>query len=264
MRRLRRHALAPTGKRPRAAANAATRAGSRFAGKIPWPRVGKWGALALLAALVLPVLEVGCVRFVNPPGTPLMALRHLEARLGGRTPPPVRFRWLPWRALPDDFLRAIWAAEDARFFKHHGFDWIEFHTAMAQAERTGTSPRGISTITMQCARSLFLWQGHSYVRKGLEAYYTFWMEALLPKRRIFELYANVIELGDGVYGVNAASERWYRKPASQLSSDECVALATLPGAPRRWNPHAPSRRYRGRQARAARELPLMRWPTGVR
>ncbi|MBV9658560.1 MAG: monofunctional biosynthetic peptidoglycan transglycosylase [Verrucomicrobia bacterium] len=232
----------------------------------PWrKRLVKWSLLALLALAVLPVLEVGCVRFVNPPGTPLMALRYVEAQCSrGAHPPRVLYRWRPWREVPDDFLRGVWALEDARFFRHHGFDWIEMNAAVQRAERTGGTPRGSSTITMQCARSLFLWQHRDYVRKALEAYYTFWMETLLSKRRIFELYVNVIELGDGVYGLGAASEFWFKKTPGALSADECALLAAMPPAPRRWNPRAPSRRLRARQERALRELPLLHWPPGVR
>ncbi len=228
-----------------------------------WRRVLKALALLVLALVLLPIFQVGCVRFVNPPGTPLMALRFLEAKLHGN-PAPVRYRWLDWRALPDDFLRSVWVSEDARFFRHRGFDWIEVQAAMAKSEKTGRAPRGTSTITMQCARSLFLWQGRSYVRKTLEAYYTFWMETLLSKRRIFELHANVVELGDGIYGLAAASEFWFRKPPAQLSREECALLAAMLPAPRRWNPRAPSRRLAARQERALREMGLLHWPAGVR
>lgn len=224
----------------------------------------RWAGSGFAALLLLPILQVGCVRVVDPPGTPLMTVRRLEARFSGRAPAPVRYRWLGWRALPEDFLRGAWASEDARFFQHHGFDWKEFRAAMAESDRTGRAPRGTSTISMQCARSLFLWQGRSYVRKGLEAYYTFWMEALLSKRRILELYANVVELGDGVYGVGAAAERWFGRPAAELTREECAVLAAMLPAPRRWDPRRPSPRLRKRWARVQRELPLTRWPAGVR
>lgn len=229
-----------------------------------WRRFVKLFAWAVLALALLPVLQVGCVRFADPPGTPLMALRSLEARMRGDEAHRVRYRWLDWRALPDDFLRAVWVSEDARFFRHRGFDWVEMRAALAKAEKTGRPPRGSSTITMQCARSLFLWQGRSYLRKALEAYYTFWMETLLSKRRIFELHANVVELGDGVYGVGAAAEFWFRKTPAQLSRDECALLAALLPAPRRWNPRAPGRRLAARQERALRESVTVTWPAGVR
>ncbi len=231
------------------------------------PRVGgwkrRWGqrlVLALLVLLVLPIVEVGCVRFVNPPATPLMGIRWLQDRLGGEAHPRVMYRWLPWRELPTTFLKSAWVSEDQRFFLHHGFDWKEMRAAIEKAKRTGGDPRGSSTITMQCARSTFLWQGHSYVRKALEAYYTLWMELLLPKRRVFELYANVVEMGPGVYGVEAASQYHYHKASKALDADEAALLAALLPAPRKWNPRAPSPRLRARQERILRESPLLRWP----
>ena len=217
-------------------------------------------AIALGIALVLPVVEVGCVRVVDPPATPLMGIRWLQDRFGGEAHPRVLYRWLPWGELPPSFLKSAWVSEDQRFFQHHGFDWKEMHAAIEKAKRTGGEPRGSSTITMQCARSLFLWQGHSYVRKGLEAYYTLWMEALLSKRRIFELYANVVEMGPGVYGVEAASQYHYGVPSRRLDAEQVAFLAALLPAPRKWNPRAPTPRLRARQERILRELPQARWP----
>jgi monofunctional biosynthetic peptidoglycan transglycosylase len=213
-----------------------------------------------LAILLLPPFEVLLIRFINPPATPLMGVRWLEDRFAGRMPPPIRYAWLPWKELPLTFVKAAWASEDQRFFVHHGFDWIEMRRSIAKARAEGTEPRGSSTITMQCARSLFLWQGHSYARKGLEAYYTFWMEAILSKRRIFELYANVVELGRGVYGVEAASRYYYGIPARRLSAEQGAFLAAMLPAPRRWDPRRPSRRLRAREERIVRELPALHWP----
>ena len=214
----------------------------------------------MLAVLLLPIVEVAAVRVVHPPFTPLMGLRWVGDRFGGTHRAQVLYRWRSWRDLPPAFLKSAWVSEDQRFFKHHGFDWVEMSHSLEKAERTGGDPRGSSTITMQCARSLFLWQGHSYVRKGLEAYYTVLMEAFLSKRRIFELYANVIEMGPGVYGVAAASEYHYKKDARQLDPEQAAMLAALLPAPRTWNPRAPSKRLLARQQRILRELPTAHWP----
>ena len=220
----------------------------------------KWLTRGVLACLFLPAAEVGCTRFVDPPATPLMGIRWVQDRLAGEPHPRVLYHWLPWRELPVGFLKAAWVSEDSRFFRHHGFDWIEMRHALDRAERTGKDPRGSSTITMQCARSVFLWQGHSYVRKALEAYYTVWMELLLSKRRIFELYANVVEMGPGVYGVEAASRYHYGEPARRLAPEQDALLAALLPAPRRWNPRSPTPRLLARQQRVLRELPLAKWP----
>ncbi len=122
---------------------------------------------------------------------------------------PLRYRWIDLAQMPEMFLKHLWISEDQRFFQHDGFDWKEMDAAVEKAERTGKPVRGASTITNQCARSIFLWQGRSWIRKGLESYYTIWMELLLPKRRILELYANVIEMGRGIYGVEAASQYYF-------------------------------------------------------
>jgi monofunctional biosynthetic peptidoglycan transglycosylase len=215
----------------------------------------------LAGLLLLPPLEVAAVRFVDPPATPLMGIRWLGDRFSGvGGPPRVLYSWLSWNQLPVAFLKSAWVSEDQRFFQHHGFDWIEMRRAVAKARARGGDPRGSSTITMQCARSLFLWQGHSYVRKALEAYYTVWMEALLSKRRIFELYANVVETGRGIYGVGAASRYYYGVPAARLRGEQAAMLAALLPAPRRWDPRQPTKRLLARQQRILRELPSAHWP----
>ena len=242
-------------------ANARGKAAAAVPARGGWKR--RWGkrlAVVLGVLLVLPAVEVGCVRFVNPPATPLMGVRWLQDRVAGEAHPRVMYHWLPWNELPPAFLKSAWVSEDQRFFQHHGFDWKEMHAAIEKAKRTGGEPRGSSTITMQCARSLFLWQGHSYVRKGLEAYYTLWMELLLSKRRIFELYANVVEMGPGVYGIEAASQYHYNLPARRLDADQAALLAALLPAPRKWNPRAPSPRLHAREERILRELPQAHWP----
>lgn len=215
-----------------------------------------------LALALLPAVQAGCVRWVDPPLTPLMLGRQAEARLAGKPDPGRHFEWLPLSRAPDDFIRCVLVAEDQRFFLHRGFDWREIEASRRRAEREGKPARGASTITQQCARSLFLWQGRSWLRKGLEAYYTFWMETLLPKRRILELYANVVEMGDGVYGIGAAARRHYSAPAHELSRVQCAMLAALLPAPRAWDPHRPSPKLARRHARilrSARDAKIPGW-----
>lgn len=169
-----------------------------------------------------------------------MLLRQIEARLEGKSPAPVRYQWLPLKEAPRDFVRCVLTSEDQRFFKHQGFDWDEVRRAKEDAKRRGKAPRGASTITMQCARSTFLWQGRSYVRKGLEVYYTFWMELLLSKQRILELYVNVIEMGDGVYGLAAASEYHFRIPPKKITREQCALLTAILPNPRQRDPRNPA------------------------
>jgi len=214
----------------------------------------------VLALAILPIVQVALVRFFDPPLTPLMLLRQAEARWEKRPSPGRHYAWRPLSQIPRDFLKFVFVSEDQRFFQHHGFDWREVELARKQAERTGKKPRGASTITMQCARSLFLWQGRSWVRKGLEVYYTFWMEALLPKRRILELYANVIEMGDGVYGVEAAARAHFGVEARRLSREQSAALAALLPNPRKWNPREPSPKLAARITKILRQEKQVAFP----
>jgi len=199
--------------------------------------------------LFIPIVQVGWVRFVNPSFTPLMLLRPLEARLDGKPVAKRRYEWRSDATIPVVFLRCVIASEDQRFYQHHGFDWREIRIAQAEAERRGRSPRGASTITMQCARSLFLWQGRSLIRKGLEAYYTVWMELLLSKRRILELYANVVEMGDGIYGVEAAARAHFGVSAPALTRQQAAAIVACFPNPRQRDPRNPSPKVVSRSRR---------------
>jgi len=219
-----------------------------------------WLLVALLALAMLPVIQVACLRFSDPSITPLMILRQTEGRWTGKTSKQRHYEWLPMAQIPHDFLKTVLIAEDQRFFQHHGFDWKEIDAARAQAERTGQAPRGASTITQQCARSLFLWQGRSWIRKGLEAYYTFWMETFLSKNRILELYANVIEMGDGVYGIQAAAQAHYHVAARALTRDQCAALAAILPNPRVWDPRAPTPEVAAKIARILRDEKQVHFP----
>ena len=162
---------------------------------------------------------------------------------------PLLYQWADLPEIPEMFLKHLWISEDQRFFQHAGFDWKEMDLAMKEAERKGKPVRGASTITNQCARSIFLWQGRSWIRKGLESYYTFWMEALLSKGRILELYANVIEMGRGIYGVEAASQHYYGVSARGLTREQSAMLAAVLPNPKRWNPTKPGPTLRRRQQR---------------
>jgi monofunctional biosynthetic peptidoglycan transglycosylase len=219
-----------------------------------------WAALIALFLAFLPVVQVALVRFWDPPVTPLMLLRQAADRASGQPSSPRRYTWRPLAQIPRDFLKFVFISEDQRFFQHHGFDWKEVQLARRQAERTGKKPRGASTITMQCARSLFLWQDRSWIRKGLEAYYTFWMEALLPKRRILELYANVIEMGHGVYGIEAAAHAHFHVNALSLHREQCAALAAILPNPREWDPRAPTPKVAARIARILQQEKQVTFP----
>jgi monofunctional biosynthetic peptidoglycan transglycosylase len=159
---------------------------------------------------------------------------------------------MPLADVPPAMIRYLWASEDQRFFLHGGIDFDEIERAVKESKKTGRKPRGGSTISQQCARSLFLWQGRSWVRKGLETYYTVLMEWLLPKRRILELYVNVIEFGEGVYGVKAAAQTFFHVAPAKMTRNQMSLLAAVMPNPKEWSAVRPSSRVLARQRRVLR------------
>lgn len=214
-------------------------------------RVAGWIARVVAGLVVLSVGAVLVARFVDPPVTPLMVLRLVEGAVHGRWVG-IDQTWVDLDQVSPALLRAVIAAEDARFFTHHGVDFEELEQARAYNERQrGRRLRGASTITMQCARSAFLWTGRTWLRKGLEVYVTALLELLWSKHRILEVYVNVVEWGDGVYGVEAAAQRAFGVPASRLSAPQAALLAAVLPSPLRWSAARPSPGVRTRAARIA-------------
>jgi monofunctional biosynthetic peptidoglycan transglycosylase len=165
----------------------------------------------------------------------------------------VAYRWVPLEAMSPHLPLAVVAAEDQRFPTHHGFDLDAIREAI-ETEETSGRLRGASTLSQQVAKNLFLWRGRSWVRKALEAYFTVLIEALWPKRRILEVYLNLAQLGERLYGVGAAAPQLFRKPASALSAREAATLAaTLPN-PVRLRADSPSRYLRARVAWIERQM----------
>lgn len=214
----------------------------------------KRAALVLAALLAVPASEVSCVWFIDPGVTGPMILRGVFSPFASERVPDAEMEWVPLAEMARAFPRAVVVSEDHHFYGHHGFDWKAIEDARAQASRSGQPSRGASTITQQCARSLFLWQARSWLRKGLEAYYTLWMEALLSKQRIMELYLNVIELGDGIYGVEAAARHYYHVHARQLTIEQVAMLVAILPSPKEWSPLRPSARVLRRQGAILRAL----------
>src|SRR4051812_36935803 len=217
-----------------------------------WRPIRRWIVVLLVIFLVIPALQVATVRFINPPWTVPMLIEQTAAMFSKGPKPPLRYHWIDLHEIPEIFLKHVWISEDERFFQHEGFDWKEMELALKEAERKGKPVRGASTITNQCARSIFLWQGRSWIRKGLEFYYTIWMELLLSKRRILELYANVIEMGPGIYGVEAASQHYFGVSARGLTREQSAMLAAVLPNPKGWDPAHPGPILRWRQQRILR------------
>jgi monofunctional glycosyltransferase len=186
------------------------------------------------------LLIVVAFRFIAPPFTPIMVIRIFEGWFEGRNIT-IHKDWVSYDEISPNFFRAVVSAEDARFMKHGGIDWKAVETAKRYNENhKGRKKRGASTITMQTAKNAFLWHGRNYVRKGLEVYFTQLIEWIWGKKRILEVYANIIEFGEGIYGVEEASLRFFGKHASQISRREAALLAAVLPNPRRWSPAAPT------------------------
>jgi len=200
----------------------------------------KWTVIAALCAPMVPAIQVACLRFSDPTITAPIIWRWAHGQLSGHPTTPTLYQPIPIREAPVSFLTCVWLAEDMRFFEHHGFDWGQIRASLEQAQESGKPARGASTITQQCARSLFLWHKRSWLRKGLEAYYTVWMEILLPKKRILELYVNAIELGDGVYGLEAGAKHHYGVRACDLNVEQAAMLAIILPKPKSWDPNSPT------------------------
>jgi monofunctional biosynthetic peptidoglycan transglycosylase len=196
---------------------------------------------AVAVAGVLFLAYVVALRCVAPPITPLM-LRNAFGYGIAR-------EWVDLDRISPALVRAVIASEDARFFEHHGIDWPAVERARAYNARHGDEPRrGGSTITMQCARNVFLWQGKSWVRKTLEAGLAYAIEVFWGKRRVLEVYLNVIEWGPGVYGAEAAARVNFRTTAARLDPHQAALLVAALPNPLRWRPSMPTRYLLARAA----------------
>jgi monofunctional biosynthetic peptidoglycan transglycosylase len=197
-------------------------------------------ALVLVALLVaLPAVTIFALRWLPPPTSSIMVQDALAARRAGNAGYRIDYRWRPWGAISLNAAAAVIAAEDQRFPEHFGFDFEAIEDAFEEREQRGRL-RGASTISQQVAKNLFLWPGRSYARKGAEAYLTVLIELLWPKRRILEVYLNIAEMGRGIYGVEAASRRYFSKSAKKLTPREAALLAAALPSPRRYRVAPPS------------------------
>ena len=211
----------------------------------PLRRVWRWLCIVLLLALVGPFPVVLAMRVFEPPTTMLMLLRTVERWLDGERPYYPRRQPVPMARISPYLRQAVLAAEDARFYHHFGFDFREIARALEDYEQ-GKGLRGASTITQQTAKNLFLWDGRSWLRKGLEAYLTVVLETLLPKDRILEIYLNLAEWGNAVFGAEMAAEVHYGKAAVSLSRAEAARLAAILPNARGWNVGGRIARHRAR------------------
>ena len=206
----------------------------------------------MLACLLFVALSTGAVlalRWVDPPVTSVMLLQ--PGSVGE-----LYYAWADREAISWDAARAVVASEDQRFAEHHGIDFVSLDRAL-EAYADGDGLRGASTITQQVAKNLFLWQGRSFVRKALEAYFALLLELCLTKERILELYLNVAEFGPQVFGVEAAADKYFGSSASALDLKQAALLAAVLPNPHRLLAAQPSEYVRERQAQIVSEVQLL-------
>lgn len=195
-----------------------------------WRRLRFWLLRALAIAFGLAVALVVAFRFVNPPPGIYMTSERL--RLGG-----IERDWIPLSQMSDDLPLSAAAAEDANFCQHWGFDFAGIRSAFEDGERI----RGGSTISQQVAKNVFLWSGRTWLRKGLEAGFTVLIEAFWPKRRIMEVYLNVAEMGEGVFGAQAAALHYWKMDAGRLGPQRSARLMAVLPNPKEWSPTSGTR-----------------------
>jgi monofunctional glycosyltransferase len=240
----------------------------------------------VVLGLVIGLIGYECIMFVrvlmlrngNPSSTSLIDTRIKEAKAKGQQPKREQI-WVPLDKISPNLQRAVLAGEDTNFLTHHGFDYEAIQKAFEQAQREAAREakaegenddwlpslpefkRGGSTISQQLAKNLYLSSQRSFLRKGQEAALTIMLERTLTKRRILEIYLNVIEWGDGVYGAEAASQRYFHKPASALSANEAAFLSAMIPNPRTvFNPQVNPRRVARRQRIILRGMPYVKLP----
>ena len=212
----------------------------------------KWMVVAFFGSTILAVVTL---RFMPVYFTPLMFIRVGQQITSGESIK-LKHHWVSIDEMAKDMPLAVMSSEDQRFLMHHGFDFDAIQQA-AKENREGKRKRGASTISQQTAKNVFLWPGRTWLRKGLETYFTFLIEALWSKQRIMEVYLNSIEMGNGIYGAEAVAQEHFGCKASQLTRKQCALIAaTLPN-PRKFNSAAPSPYMKKRQRRIVKEMNYM-------
>jgi monofunctional glycosyltransferase len=207
-------------------------------------RLLRWTLIAVVGAFLVTAIPVVAMRWMDPWYSAFMLNAALDARRLDRANYHTDYRWRDLEQISPHAAVAVIAAEDQFFPFHFGFDFKSIREAVRSNERQATRKhprvRGASTISQQVAKNLFLWSGRSYFRKGCEVYFTLLIEATWPKERIIEVYLNVAQFGDGIYGVEAAAQRYWRKPAAQLNRAEAATLAAVLPNPILFKANAPS------------------------
>jgi monofunctional glycosyltransferase len=220
-------------------------------------RVGRLAFDILLCFLAFTLIPVIVFRYVDPPSTPLMWIRWSSSDTESQRSLDT---WQSLENISPHLLKAVIAAEDQKFFTHHGFDWKAIEYAI-QVNLTSDRKIGASTISMQTARNVFLWQKRTWLRKILEGYFTTLIEFFWDKRRILEVYLNVIEWGEGVFGCEKAAQKYFKRSSSLLSPVESAWMAAVLPNPRQWSRQPVPGHVRARQAKILDSMATLRVPT---
>ena len=222
-------------------------------------QIVKWMVVAFFGSTILAVVAF---RFLPVWFTPLMFIRLGEQIAEGKEIK-LRHHWVPLREMTPYMPLAVIASEDQRFLSHHGFDFEAIEKAAKRNRQDNKRKLGASTISQQTAKNVFLWPGRTWVRKGLEAYFTTLIELMWSKERIMEVYLNSIEMGDGIYGAEAVAQWHFSLPSSQLAKGQCALIAaTLPN-PRKYSSAAPSPYMVKRKNKILREMKYIEKHNGM-
>lgn len=207
-----------------------------------WKKIWKWTKRLVVAFFVLSILSTILFRFIPVPITPLMVIRCVEQVFSGEAPK-LKKDWVPMKEMSPNLVLAVISSEDQKFAEHFGFDFEAIEKVAKQnikLQKRGKPIKGGSTISQQCAKNVFLFPQRSYIRKAFEVYFTFLIEIFWSKKRIMEVYLNVIEMGDGIYGAQAASKTYFKKDAKNISASESALIAAVLPNPRKWNAGKPT------------------------
>ncbi len=215
-------------------------------------KIFKWIFKLAIFSFIATVLLVFSMRWINPVTSSIMIQRQISSLFKGEFEL-VKYRWVSYDDVSKYMPIAIVAAEDQNFPNHFGFDFKQIEKALKENKK-GKRIRGASTITQQVAKNLFLWEGKSFIRKGIEAYFTLLIELLWDKRRILEVHMNIAEMGDNLFGVGIASLAYFKKPAIKLTMAQAALLAAVLPNPKRFSVVKPSGYVRGRQNWIIRQI----------
>jgi monofunctional biosynthetic peptidoglycan transglycosylase len=215
-------------------------------------KLKRWFFKTVIVFFITSILAVIAFKWIPVPFTPLMLIRNVEQWIESKSAT-FTHKWVAMSEISPNLAKAVVVSEDQKFLQHSGFD-VEAIEKAYEGNKKGKKIKGGSTISQQTAKNVFLWPQRSYVRKGFEVYFTFLIEVIWSKERILEVYLNSIEMGNGVYGAEAASQHWFRKPAKKLSTYEAASIAAILPNPRKYKATRSSSYIEGRKRWIQRQM----------